>query len=89
MENKSDKKPIFDDYQELKDCNECQPYWVGSCDGVSEGARKPCNSFIATRRVVIPQQIDALTERLDRLRKGCIATDIIIILHLLGHIFFG
>ena len=88
MENKPDKKPIFDDYHELKECNECKRYWDDQCDGLPQGTVSPCKSFSATRRVIIPKQIEALTEHLERLRKGCIATDIIIILHLLGHIIF-
>lgn len=82
---------VFDDYHDLKqvDCEECENIYTGACDGIPQGSTKPCTSFLATRRVVTLRELESLTERLERLRKGCIATDIIIILHLLGHIFFG
>ena len=51
------------------DCNQCAKYWDSSCDGVNcptnsdkplQGSTRLCNSFIATRSVVIPAQIKAL-----------------------------
>lgn len=49
----------FEDWEEVN-CNECSRYWDDSCDGVKKGSRKPCTSFLATRSVVIPQQLNAL-----------------------------
>ena len=57
-----DNKKIFDDFPTV-DCNECERYWLNQCDGVkpsSEAQKVPCNSFLATRKVVIPQQIKRL-----------------------------
>ena len=53
------KQKIFDDFQTVS-CNECSHYWDSSCDGVYKGSNKPCKTFLATRRVDIPQQIKAL-----------------------------
>ena len=56
---------IFEDWEEI-DCNDCSHYWDNSCDGVKtthKGSKMLCNSFIATRSVIIPLKI----KRLERL----------------------
>ena len=58
----SDTPKRFEDWQEV-DCNECSHYWDSSCDGASKGSKKQCNSFLATRTVVIPEKIKALENR--------------------------
>lgn len=50
----------FDDWKEVVDCNECTHYWNDSCDAVDRGVKRTCNSFLATRSIVIPSQIKAL-----------------------------
>jgi hypothetical protein len=60
QESKSSK--IFEDWDEI-DCNECAKYWDNSCDGVKSslnGSKRLCNSFLATRSVVIPQELKRL-----------------------------
>lgn len=52
----------FDDYTPV-DCNDCSRYWDDSCDGVTVDSERPCNSFSATRKVVIPQQIKSILRR--------------------------
>ena len=49
----------FEDWEKV-DCNDCSHYYDNSCDGVSKGSEKPCNSFLATRSVVIPEKINEL-----------------------------
>lgn len=49
----------FEEWEEV-DCNECTHYWDSSCDAVKQDDRRQCNSFLATRRVVIPAKIKAL-----------------------------
>lgn len=49
----------FSDWEEV-DCNECTHYWDDSCSGVCKGDKRNCTSFVATRNVVIPQQIRSL-----------------------------
>lgn len=64
MDKKIDKK-IFDDYLSV-DCNDCERWWLNQCDGVktlSEGQKVPCKTFLATRNVIIPQQIKMLQKR--------------------------
>jgi hypothetical protein len=45
------------------DCNDCARYWDSSCDGV-QAHSKPCNSFQATRSVILPAELDALRDAL-------------------------
>lgn len=56
----------FDEWTEV-DCNECEHWWTSSCDGAKKDTKVPCNSFKATRSVVIPLQIKELDKRLQRL----------------------
>lgn len=57
-----DDQKIFDEWK--VDCNECERWWLNQCDGVKKGINSPCKSFLATRNVVIPQQIKALQKRI-------------------------
>jgi hypothetical protein len=62
MSNSTDTPKRFDDWYEV-DCNECARYWDSSCDGVKtsiKGSKMPCNSFLATRSVIIPKEIERL-----------------------------
>lgn len=59
METTNKNNSRFDDWTEV-DCNECARYWDSSCDGVSKGQNRLCTSFLATRSVVIPEQIKRL-----------------------------
>ena len=56
----------FEDWVKV-DCNECARYWDSSCDG-SQGSQKPCNSFSATRSVVIPAKLNELEKKVESLR---------------------
>lgn len=55
--SKSQKR--FEDWDNV-DCNQCQRYYDNSCDGVQKGSKKACNSYLATREVVIPSEIKRL-----------------------------
>jgi hypothetical protein len=65
----SDQKR-FDDYTAVVDCNECAHYWDSSCDGASKGSIATCNSFSATRSVVIPRQIKQLQTEITAMKVG-------------------
>lgn len=67
---------IFADFYEV-DCNECARYWDSSCDAVSKDAKKSCNSFLATRSVVIPNQIDELRKQI-RWLYGCVIAHMVL-----------
>lgn len=58
----------FDDWEDAVDCNDCEHYLTNKCDGVSEGATKPCNSFSATRKVLFPERLEALEQAVRSLR---------------------
>lgn len=58
MKNRKDLKPsVFDEWEDVRDCNECEEWWTNSCDGVPEGSERPCKAFKATRRVTIPLEL--------------------------------
>lgn len=66
----SDEPKRFSEWVEV-DCNECQRYWDNSCDGCKDtlkGSKMPCNSFLATRSVIIPQQIEQLKTAINGLK---------------------
>ncbi len=71
----------FEDWEEV-DCNECSHYWDDSCDGVSKGSKVGCNSFLATRSVVIPARLNALENSNKWLRRWCLLLSIIWLLEL-------
>ena len=78
----SDNQKRFDDWQEV-DCNDCARYWDSSCDGVKtahNASKKPCSAFLATRSVVIPEQIKRLQNRITSLWMGVILLAICVVL---------
>ena len=74
------KQSVFDDWNELVECNDCTHYWNDTCDGVKKGSQKPCTSFLATRSVVIPAQVKALQNALKWLTVGIIVETIYVVL---------
>lgn len=82
MENKETKR--FENWHEV-DCNNCARYWDSSCDGV-QALQKPCNSFLASRKVQIPEQIKALEKRIKWLSISCLCANLALLIHLLKHI---
>jgi len=57
----------FDDWTDVKECNDCQEYWNNVCDGTPVGVERPCKAFKATRRVDIPLEIKSLRRALNAL----------------------
>lgn len=55
-------KKRFDEWEEVS-CNDCSHYWDSSCDGASKGSKVGCNSFLATRSIVIPERLNSLEKR--------------------------
>ena len=78
----------FEDWPKV-DCNDCVSYWDDSCDGVPQGLERPCNSFKATRSIVIPAKIKELERRFNWLRISLLLTDIMIVIHLLTVVVGG
>lgn len=76
----------FEDWPMKVDCNECQRHWDNSCDSVPQGSERRCNSFLATREIVIPGQIKELQRSVNRLRTGLILADILIVAMALAHL---
>ena len=83
----SDRK-IFEDFSEV-DCNECEHWWMNQCDGASKGSRIGCNSFLATRSVVIPARIETLEKSIKWLTFSVIFTNVAFLIHILVGAFNG
>lgn len=83
-ENEKDKRAVFSEWEDC-DCNLCGHYWTSACDGAKKGAKKPCNQFLATRSVVIPEQIAYLNTKVNVLS---IILMIVMVVNIL-HILFG
>ena len=66
-----DKEPKrFSEWVEV-DCNQCERWWLNQCDGCKDtlkGSKMPCNSFLATRQVKIPQEINELKKAIKGLK---------------------
>ena len=87
MISENENKPsVFSEWEEC-DCNQCERYWDSSCDGVKKNKRKSCNAFMATRSVIIPEQIKDLQKRFKWLTWFMIAVDVSLILHIIGGCF--
>lgn len=87
-----EKQSVFDDYQEvkqLKDCNNCERYYINQCDGVKKGTEKSCNQFLAVRGINIPEELDALREQISWLKIGVTALGGIIVYLLIMIQVFG
>lgn len=85
----SEERKVFEDWPQV-DCNECARYWDSSCDGVktsSEASKRPCNSFLATRSVIIPAQIESIRGHLKRLYVSLILMWACFIIKCLSEIF--
>ena len=80
------EKNKFDDWSEVKDCNQCEPYWNNQCDGVKVGSEKRCTAFLATRKVDIPVELEALRKAVKWLRISGFLVNLVVVLHLIGHI---
>jgi hypothetical protein len=70
------------------ECSECARYWDSSCDGVT-GSKKPCNSYSATRSILIPEKLRALEKRVRWLTALVAALLGWCIGQMIGVLFFG
>ena len=80
--NTTNKSPtIFEEWVEIE-CADCERWWLNQCDGCKDsvkGSKTPCNSFLATRQVKIPQEIKELKRDIIWLKihlailSGCVA----------------
>lgn len=78
----------FDDWQDVN-CNECSNWWNDSCTGVPAGVKKPCNSFLAQRSVIIPEEIKALKSEIKWLSWHIITLYIVVCIHVVLDILGG
>jgi hypothetical protein len=78
----------FDDWQDVN-CNECSNWWNDSCTGAPAGVKKPCNSFLAQRSVIIPEEIKALKSEIKWLSWHIITLYIVVCIHIVLDILGG
>lgn len=78
----------FEEWEKV-DCNECSHYWDSSCDGVSKGNSIGCNSYLATRSVVIPEKINRLENDVHDLKMIVLAECILIVMSFILLAIFG
>lgn len=78
----------FDDWQDVN-CNECSNWWNDSCTGAPAGVKKPCNSFLAQRSVIIPEEIKALKSEIKWLSWHIITLYIMVCIHVVLDILGG
>ena len=83
MSNTDKKSPtIFEEWVEVE-CEQCERWWLNQCDGCRDsvkGSKTPCNSFLATRSVIIPEQINALKKEIKWLKTALIFLSGIVLL---------
>ena len=87
MDKDNKDKKIFEEPTVY--CDECQHYWTDTCDGTREGVYKPCTAFVATKRIDLPLQVKNLQKGLVHAQRHIRILNIIVLLHLLTHIFFN
>ena len=79
----------FENWEEV-DCNDCSHYRDSTCDGATKGSRIGCNSYLATRKVVIPEKLNKLERDVMRVGKYLfvlfVINFILLFVHILGAI---
>jgi hypothetical protein len=83
----------FEDFP-TTECDNCERYWINQCDGTeinSKGSNASCNSFLPTRKVLIPQEIETLKKRLKMLEIEVLLMSVITIITsvVLANLFGG
>ena len=71
LEERKEQKKRFSDWESV-DCNNCEAWWMNTCDGVPEGSTRHCNGFKATRSVILPAKLEALRKAFRSLTAGVI-----------------
>lgn len=79
------EKTKFDDWSDVKDCNDCQHYWNSTCDSPPNGSEKRCTAFLATRKVNTQAEIDSLRKAL----KWLIVSQVCLLIALVSSIIGG
>jgi hypothetical protein len=82
-------KSKFDDWSDVKDCNDCQHYWNAMCDGTPLGSEKSCKSFLATRKVNMQGDLESLRKRLNTLNVVLILYGLAFVIHLISKLLGG
>lgn len=57
-------REIFGDWSDVKDCNDCEHYYLSQCDGTQKGEKRTCKEFLVTRRGNLYKEIEEAEKRL-------------------------
>ena len=76
----SEKKQTRFEEWEVVECNDCERWWTNQCDG-AKGDKRVCNSFLATRSVMIPQKIKKIENDVKLLRWISLWLTIVALIH--------
>ena len=80
----TEDKKVFEDWE--VDCNECTRYWDSSCDGTPKGKNRPCNAFLATRSIILPEELKRLKKQIKGVTWACTLLALSVILHCVDHL---
>lgn len=84
----NDKPKIFDDFV-IVECEQCERWWLNQCDGCKDtlkGSKTPCNAFVATRSVIIPQEIERLKKAIKGLKTTVLLLGVAVLLLAIGQV---
>lgn len=77
----SESVTVFEEYPQVS-CNDCENYWLNLCDGSTKEIK--CKHYKASRKVVIPMQIEELQRQVHTNRiLICICSGLLFTLSLL------
>ncbi len=81
-------KQIFEDWSDLRDCDDCERYYNSQCDGVHEHQTRPCTQFVAVRRSSFEKDIQFLKKESEAFGRQLKLINVCVILLCLGFIIF-
>lgn len=71
--------PIFDSWEDLKDCDDCERYYNSQCDGVAVNQKRNCTQYVATRKASFESNLHKLERQLKDFKRQVIVINVFII----------
>jgi len=68
--------PIFDSWEDLKDCDDCERYYNSQCDGVAVDQKRNCTQYVATRRASFEGNLNKLERQMKGLKRDIIIVNV-------------
>ncbi len=76
--------PIFDDWEDVKECDDCERYYNSQCDGMDIGKKRKCTQFVATRSRKFEDDLRNLERECRRLKWYAVALNAFVITFLVS-----